>query len=326
MKFAILLALLGSVAVQSQEMFTNPILDGNSADPAVIFINGFYYLTLSTDAEHSITIYKSARLTNFRDAETKVIYRAPQEYYDVWASELHLVDGELYLYFTQRTANEIHKMFAIKADDPNDPLRGWGESVKMMPDWPERQIDGTVFNHGNGKRYFAWATEVLGVLSIDIAEMDSPTSVKASKMNLRWPTADWEWVIDEGPYFLYNKNVSYMIYSAHSTWGPDYCLGMMSIDYDKDPMSPSNWWFGDNKCIFSRNDEENVYTPGHAAFTTSPDGTETWMTYHGCVNTTHINGYRIARVEKIDWAEDGKPVFPRPHGYNHPQPVPSGQK
>ena len=54
------------------------------------------------------------------------------------------------------------------------------------------------------------------------------------------------------------------------------------------------------------------------------DGTETWMVYHGSVNTTNIEGHRIARIEKIDWDENGKPVFPRPHGFNSPQPVPSG--
>ena len=44
---------------------------------------------------------------------------------------------------------------------------------------------------------------------------------------------------------------------------------MMSIDGDKDPMDPNNWWFGDDGPVFWRNDEENVYTTGHAAFTTS---------------------------------------------------------
>lgn len=98
----------------------------------------------------------------------------------------------------------------------------------------------------------------------------------------------------------------------------------MSIEAGKDPLFPGNWKSVEGP-VFERNDDENVYTTGHAAFTQSPDGTETWMVYHGTVNTTHINGYRIARIEKIGWSEDGSPVFPKAHGYNHPQPVPSGQ-
>jgi GH43 family beta-xylosidase len=44
---------------------------------------------------------------------------------------------------------------------------------------------------------------------------------------------------------------------------------MMSISADKDPMDPSNWNFPDGP-IFERNNEEDVYTTGHAAFTVSP--------------------------------------------------------
>lgn len=55
------------------------------------------------------------------------------------------------------------------------------------------------------------------------------------------------------------------------------------------------------------------------------DGTETWMVYHGTTSPNQIDGYRIARVEKITWNADGSPNFPKAHGYNHPQPVPSGQ-
>jgi len=103
-------------------------------------------------------------------------------------------------------------------------------------------------------------------------------------------------------------------------------LGLMSIPFDKDPMNPSHWNYGPNEPVFWRNDEEDVYTTGHAAFTTSPDGTETWMIYHATVNPTDINGHRIARIEKITWDEEtGEPIFPRPSGYNTVQEAPSGE-
>jgi hypothetical protein len=49
------------------------------------------------------------------------------------------------------------------------------------------------------------------------------------------------------------------------------------------------------------------------------------MVYHAVENVTQINGHRIARLEKIDWSEEGVPVFPKAHGFNSPMPVPSGQ-
>ena len=49
------------------------------------------------------------------------------------------------------------------------------------------------------------------------------------------------------------------------------------------------------------------------------------MAYHATVNPVDIDGWRIARVEKIDWNDDGTPSFPRPHGFDFQFEVPSGQ-
>ena len=61
-----------------------------------------------------------------------------------------------------------------------------------------------------------------------------------------------------------------MVYSARDTGDPDYCLGLMSVDWNQDPMVPENWWFNRTGPVFFRNDEESVYATGHAAFTISP--------------------------------------------------------
>jgi GH43 family beta-xylosidase len=72
-------------------------------------------------------------------------------------------------------------------------------------------------------------------------------------------------------------------------------------------------------------EKESVYGPGHAAFTTSPDGTETWMSYHAQNTSEPNNPQRIAYLDKIEWDLIGYPIFPKPHGQDSPQAVPSGQ-
>lgn len=54
------------------------------------------------------------------------------------------------------------------------------------------------------------------------------------------------------------------------------------------------------------------------------DGTETWMLYHA-TNDPNSNEFstRIARADRITWAEDHAPVFPRPT--NQRKAAPSGQ-
>ena len=49
------------------------------------------------------------------------------------------------------------------------------------------------------------------------------------------------------------------------------------------------------------------------------------MVYHALAKESG-DDVRIARIERIDFDNDGKPVFPRPHGRNNPQPVPSGEQ
>jgi len=240
---------------------------------------------------------------------------------------MHLVDGELYIYFTMSGNGKDHRMYVIKADDPNDPMGNWSDAIRLMPDWDNAAIDGTPFKHGNGQLYFVFSTWAFGPLTIYIAPMDNPTTVGSPKVELKKPVEEWECYegcVNEGPYFIFKNGVSFCVFSVSSTWGPNYALAVMRIEGDKDPLVPSNWVFP-KEPSFTRNDEEGVYTTGHAAFTVSPDGTETWMVYHGTTSETQISGNRIARIEKIDWSPEGTPVFPRPHGYDHPQPVPSGQ-
>lgn len=54
------------------------------------------------------------------------------------------------------------------------------------------------------------------------------------------------------------------------------------------------------------------------------DATETWMLYHATDDpNSNESSTRIARADKITWAEDHAPIFPRPT--NQRKPVPSGQ-
>jgi GH43 family beta-xylosidase len=126
-----ILVLLGAIALTSAQLtFTNPILDRNSADPAILRLGDFYYLTLSENTERDLTIFKSPILTSFREAESKIAYSAPAGYSNLWASEMHLIDGELYIYFTMDGNGKDHRMYVIKADNPNDPFGNWSDAIR----------------------------------------------------------------------------------------------------------------------------------------------------------------------------------------------------
>jgi len=126
----LIVAIFAFVPTQGQLQFSNPIFDRNSADPAVLKLGSSYYLTLSENRETELTIFKSPILTSFREAERKIAFVAPEGYANVWASEMHLVNGELYIYFCMDGGGKDHRMYAIKADDPSDPMGNWSDAIK----------------------------------------------------------------------------------------------------------------------------------------------------------------------------------------------------
>jgi hypothetical protein len=50
------------------------------------------------------------------------------------------------------------------------------------------------------------------------------------------------------------------------------------------------------------------------------------MTYHASEDANNVDGFRVARIEKITFdAATTRPIFPRPNGYFTSQPLPKGQ-
>lgn len=98
--------------------------------------------------------------------------------------------------------------------------------------------------------------------------MTDPMSTTTQTTIIRQPLLPWERNVNEGPFFIYNKNVSYLVFSASFTFSEYYCLGLMSIDAGQDPMVASNWWYGpEDGPVFEKNEDEHVFGSGHARLT-----------------------------------------------------------
>jgi GH43 family beta-xylosidase len=89
---------------------------------------------------------------------------------------------------------------------------------RLFPDDPDfGGIDGTVFKHGNGVLYYVWTSFAM----LYIAPMVTPEVIGGPKTVLREPTTDWECTPGcqaEGPYFIYNRNVSYVVFSGSGSF------------------------------------------------------------------------------------------------------------
>lgn len=317
--------------------FTNPVASGQ--DPWVIRQGDWYHLVESRD--NAIWVYRSHELTDLKKNPVRVWAAADTGWNrsNVWAPELHHIDGRWYIYyaagragppFTSQRAGVVQST----GDDPQGQYvdRGMlytGDNVETgtTPVWA---IDLTVGRLG-GQLYAVWSgwdqnrdTDKTPQ-NLYIARMSNPWTISSNRVRLTSPTASWEvgteLSLEEGPEFLRHGDQSYIIYSTRESWLPAYRLGELKLNRpDADPMNPAS--FTKTGPVFTGTG--NVYGVGHASFTTSPDSTQSWIVYHSKVSATP--GWdRVIRTQPFTWSADGSPDFGTPVPPGQPIPDPSGQ-
>ncbi len=333
--FTMGLPLVKPAAIESC-VFYNPILYPG-ADPSLVLHEGYYYYVMSenTGTGSGISIRKAANLTGLGSAEAVQIWRAPNNTLyskDIWAPELHYIDGHWYIYVAgDDGVNANHRTYALQADT-DDPLGTWTFKGKVAdPDSDKWAIDATVFSY-EGKLYMVWSGWPGDVgdfpQNLYIAPMSDPLTISGPRQLISTPDLIWEnsiAAINEGPEVLQHNGQLSIVYAANASWTPSYNLGML-VHNGGDVLDPASW-VKNPEAVFAGYDDENgsVFGPGHAGFTTSPDGTQDWIVYHA--NATADGGWekRDVRTQPFTWNDDGTPNFGNPIPASLPLEVPSGQ-
>lgn len=325
--------------------FMNPV--GPGADPWVVRQNGRYYSVESRD--NGIWVYRTDTLTSLKRNGVRVW--APSgagwNQTDIWAPELHFIDGKWYIYyaagrpgpdgpdaaFTDQRSGVLESV----TDNPQGAYvdRGMlytGDTVATggTPLWA---IDLTV-GRINGQLYAVWSGwERLAATHrtpqhLYIARMSNPWTIATNRVKISSPVESWErgteLDLQEGPELLVRGGNTFIVYSTRESFLPDYRLGLLRLTApNADPLDPASWQ--KSGPVFTGAPSLGVYGVGHASFTTSPDGTEDWIVYHA--KTVNAPGWddRVIRMQKFGWNTDGTPRFGTPVGSSVPVAVPSGQ-
>src|SRR5690349_8702508 len=85
--------------VDTPSYLVNPLLP-SGPDPWITYRGGFYYFMHTTG--NSLKIWKTRNLADLAQGESRVVWRAPASgpySRDVWAPELHYLQGRWYIYF-----------------------------------------------------------------------------------------------------------------------------------------------------------------------------------------------------------------------------------
>ncbi len=297
---------------ETSGIVTNPVAP-EGHDPWVIRSDGWYYYCYSHNG--GIWVNRSADLRDAVQFHGTEVWRSePGKPWsrEIWAPELHFLDGRWYIYFAADDGkNEHHRMYALKGG--GDALGTYDFAGKISDPSDRWAIDGTVLRH-RGKLYFIWSGwegDENVRQDLYIARMRDPLAIEGERAMISRPEYDWETIgrplINEGPEVLTRGRDVFVIYSASGSWTDDYCLGQLKLT-GADPMKPSSWTKKPTP-VFGRTG--TVFGPGHASFTKSPDGSEDWIVYHAAKKRG--SGWdRNTRMQRFTWDVDGNPSFGYP--------------
>ncbi|KAK5656622.1 hypothetical protein OQA88_4602 [Cercophora sp. LCS_1] len=298
--------------------FSNPLRTGNGSDPFLVHVDGYYYLPTTTWRD--IQLIRAKTIEGPKAGESKTIYAManpnPEGGNDVWAPELHKVNGTWYVYYSQG-----RKSWVLTGG--SEPWGPYTDSKQVHQEWG---IDATLVEITGWGTYYVWSCTVDNLQSLCIAKLVTPTSI-GPLSTLSQPTEEWERIevpVNEGPAGLYRGNKTWIAYSASFCKTPDYVVATLLRDGVGDPLKASSWKKSSGPVFSSANGN---YGTAHNGFFTSPDGTEVWNIYHATQNPSGSCGAdRQTFAQVLNWDADGSPDFGRPVKAGDVLKAPSGEE
>lgn len=328
------LALVPTPAAASPAVsYVNPLVN-QRADPHIMkHTDGWYYFTATVPAYDRIVLRRAQTIQALGQAAETTIWRRKASGVgsgQVWAPELHHIDGKWYIYVALGVANQWRiRAFVLEGTGSNPLTAAWTEKGVIRTNWDTFSLDASTFV-ANGTRYLVWAQQDPGRpdenSSLMLAPLQNPWTIRGPAVAISRPDLAWERVgykVNEGPFALQRNGRIFLTYSASAT-DHNYCMGMLTASAGSDLMNPASWAKSRNP-VFVSSAATNQWGPGHNSFTVSEDGQSDVMVYHDRgyrdINGDPLNDpNRRTRVQKLYWKEDGTPDFgiPVPDG---PTPV-----
>lgn len=279
----------------------------------MIYHGGFYYYCESRN-KRQIWIRRSRTIGGIGADPGVCVWTAPrrgENSDNVWAPELHLIDGCWYIYYAADDGrNENHRMWVLEGEG-SDPLGSYQCRGRLQTGgWA---IDGTVLTLDDSSRYLVWSGwpgKRDGLQNLYIAPMRDPLTVSGPRVMIAAPTQSWErnaMPICEGPQVLRRNGDIFIVYSASGSWTPDYCLGMLHNN-TQDVLNPAKWI--KHGPVFQKTDQ--VWGVGHCSFVKSLCQTEDWIIYHSKTSRDHGWNDRDVHAKRFVWSSDGFPDFGEP--------------
>ena len=311
------------------------------ADPYILWKDGWYYFTASVPEYDRLVLRKARTLKELPDAVEKVVWVRHAEgdmSCNIWAPEIHFVDGAWRIYFAAARAGADekgcydHRIYVLE-NASVDPMDGaFTEMGRVKTGWESFSLDSTTVSYG-GKRYFIWAQrdyEIPGNSNLYIAEMKNALELKLPAVRLSIPEYDWEcqgpavrlsipeydwecqgYLVNEGPACLIHNGRLFLTYSGSAT-DERYAVGLLTLKEGGDPLDPEAWEKSPVPVMVTE-EKNGLYGPGHNSFTVDEEGRDLIVfharPYPGFHGDALSDPNRHCFLRGVAYTEDGIPVF-----------------
>ncbi|KAL1302913.1 hypothetical protein AAFC00_003237 [Neodothiora populina] len=306
-------------------LYNNSVLNvTNTAtpDPYVIHANDNYFLTFT--AGDRVEIWCADSLLNFNDRCSKhVVWRPPPDTdysNDVWAPELHRLQGRWYIYVAAcnpHKGNKSHRMIVLGGPPAyQDPVQGPWEFLGPIRDMDQRQwaIDGTVIEL-DGQMYFVYSgwpfdnpNESDLIQRLFILRLSDPITASSPAVEICRPAEPFERTgdhhINEGPQYLASPDGSWrgIAYSCSGSWTNEYKMNTLRFR-GGDPLNPGAWGKSMNPLVQTGTNGNGPWGPGHGSF--MHIGDETVAIYHATDGPSDGWNNRKARMQRVVFNDGG---------------------
>ncbi|WP_328996903.1 family 43 glycosylhydrolase [Kribbella sp. NBC_01245] len=304
----------------------NPLRE-NAADPWMVYDNGTYHL-LYTHGDKLVGA-SATSVTGLSTAPQQTLWTptAGESCCNLWAPEIHKLNGKWYLYYTADNGTDAnHRMFVLESDQPMGPY----VFKAKLDTGPFHSIDGSVLKLPDGRLFQVWSSGRSDGQHLYIAPMSDPWTISGPPVLLAKADQPWERngrLVVEGPVALIRDGRVFLYYSGSACETPDYALGVLELT-GPDVLGRSSWTKSPAP-EFRRNDAGWVFGTGHNGFFTSPDGKETWIVYHGVTSSSgavvgSCSTGRSIRIGKVTFDASGRPQLGQPKAAWQTISLPSG--
>ena len=332
----------GSTAVVPAPLagsYTNPVLDADFPDPAVILADGYYYAyatqTLRDGHWVNIQVARSADLVHWEHLGDALPEKPSwaKETQDFWAPFV-LRDGDRYLMYYSATPDLCHEperghcLAVATSKSPAGPFVDMGMPLLLGIGF--EYIDPMVFHDTvSDKCYLYWGSGFQPIKVQELAEDRMSFAPESEPTNLIGPNpvkgafprlVEAAWVIRHEDHY-------YLFYSGDNCCGPDAEYGVM-VARSESAIGPFQTLeeakgVPHSLMLFK---SERWLAPGHNSIVEDKGG-QHWIVYHAidvdCPRQRQedeINSRRILLIDRIEW-KDGWPHVGTPSQDRQAAPI-----